>query len=65
MGFSRQEYWSALPCSPPRDYLPLLGGMSHNNVVRLDFSLLTAHFEPHTNTTEFCGLNPVPVTVMV
>ena len=24
MGFSRQEYWSGLPCSPPRD-LPDLG----------------------------------------
>ena len=24
MGFSRQEYWSALPCPPPRD-LPVPG----------------------------------------
>ena len=24
MGFSRQEYWSGLPCSPPRD-LPAAG----------------------------------------
>ena len=24
MGFSRQEYWSGLPCPPPRDHLPSL-----------------------------------------
>ena len=27
MGFSRQEYWSGLPCPPPGD-LPDLGGLS-------------------------------------
>lgn len=47
------------------DNLPLLGGVLHNNVVRSDLSLSTAHSEPHTNIVEFCGLNPVPVTVMV
>lgn len=47
------------------DNLPLLGGILHNNVVRSDLSLSTAHSEPHTNIVEFCGLNPVPVTVRV
>lgn len=47
------------------DNLPLLGGILHNNVVLSDLSLSTAHSEPHTNIIEFCGLNPVPVTVMV
>ena len=28
MGFSRQEYWSGLPCPPPGD-LPKLGGPTH------------------------------------
>ena len=43
MGFSRQEYWSALPCPPPRDlanpgikpmslmYLVLAGGFFITN----------------------------------
>lgn len=47
------------------DNLPLLGEILHNNVVWLDLSLSTAHSEPHTNILEFCGLNPMPVTVMV
>lgn len=47
------------------DNLPLLAGILHNSVVRSDLSLSTAHSEPHTNIMEFCGLNPVPVTVMV
>lgn len=45
--------------------LPLLGGVLHNNVVWSDFSLSTAHSEPHTSILEFCGSNPVPVTVMI
>ena len=29
MGFSRQEYWSGLPCPPPEDLLdPEIKGMS-------------------------------------
>lgn len=47
------------------EYLPLFSGVSQNSVVESDPSLSTAHLESQTNTAEFCGSNPMPVTVMV
>ena len=41
MGFSRQEYWSGLPCPPPGD-LPNLGMEPGSPALEAD-SLLTEH----------------------
>ena len=41
MGFSRQEYWSGLPCPPPGD-LPNLGMEPGSPALQAD-SLLTEH----------------------
>ena len=43
MGFSRQEYWSGLPCSPPGDLLtqgsnPCLSGLLHWQAGSLPFA---------------------------
>ena len=42
MGFSRQEYWSGLPCPPPGD-LPNPGIKPRSPAFQVDFFLL---FEP-------------------
>ena len=39
MGFSRQEYWSELPCPPPGD--PLIPGIEPRSLVLQADSLLT------------------------
>lgn len=60
--FIKLAYKNRLPIF---EYVPLLGGISQNNVVELDKSLSTAHSEPPTNIVEFQGSNPMPVTVKV
>ena len=46
MGFSRQEYWSGLPCPPPGD-LPTQGW----NLIRMSLAL-TGGFLTTSNTWE-------------
>ena len=51
LGFSRQEYWSGLPCPPPED-LPDPGIEPTSSVapaLQADISVLS-HWEAHTNT---------------
>ena len=63
MGFSRQEYWSGLPCHPPGDLLdpgiaprslisPTLSGRFFTS--RWTWDLETLSFSPSTSHTHIC-----------
>ena len=63
LGFSRQEYWSGLPCSPPRD-LPNPGieprspALQANSLLSdpLDMSMLLSHFIPPSSSCNYSKL---------
>ena len=63
MGFSRQEYWSGLPCPPPGD-LPDPGIQPRSSALQADSLLLihqgTPYLSARAGITEYhgiCGLN--------
>ena len=51
MGFSRQEYWSGLPCPPPGD-LP---------DPRIELTSLMSRIEPMSLCLLHCQVGPLPL----
>ena len=53
MGFSRQDYWSGFPCSPPRD-VPDPGIEPRSSALRTDSLPSLSHFAVQQRLSQHC-----------